>query len=74
MVDLIATNEPDPQPVDWRFGAKERRFFGLALLQTCLLMMSICCSVFFAVSYSYLKSIDMDAAASRALDSCASRS
>lgn len=67
MVDLISTNAPDPQPVDWRFGAKERRFFGLTLLQTCLLMMAICISIFFAVSYSYLKSIDMDAAASRAL-------
>jgi signal transduction histidine kinase/FixJ family two-component response regulator len=67
MVDLISTNEPNPQPVDWRFGAKERRFLGLTLLQTCLLMMTICCSIFFAVSYSYLKSIDMDAAASRAL-------
>jgi signal transduction histidine kinase/FixJ family two-component response regulator len=40
---------------------------GLTLLQTCLLMMTICISIFFAVSYSYLKSIDMDAAASRAL-------
>lgn len=67
MVDLIATNEPDPQPVDWRFGATERRFFGLTLLQTCLLLMTISICIFFAVSYSYLKSIDMDAAASRAL-------
>jgi signal transduction histidine kinase len=66
-VDLIGTTESDPQPVDWRFGAKERRFLGLTLLQTCLLMMSICCCIFFAVSYSYLKSIDMEAAASRAL-------
>jgi hypothetical protein len=67
MIDLISTNAPDPQPVDWRLGLKERRFFGLTLLQACLLMMTICISIYFAVSYSYLKSIDMDAAASRAL-------
>lgn len=67
MADLISTNAPDPQPVDWRLGAKERRFLGLTLLQTCLLMMTICISIFFAVSYSYLKSIDTQAAASRAL-------
>lgn len=67
MVDLVATNKPDPQPVDWRFGAKERRFLGLTLLETCLLLTTISVCIFFAVSYSHLKSIDMDAAASRAL-------
>ena len=67
MDDLISTNAPDPQPVDWRLGPKERRFLGLTLLQACLLMMTICICIFFAVSYSYLRSIDMDAAASRAL-------
>ena len=46
MVDLIAPNEPDPQPVDWRFGAKERRFLGLTLLQTCLLLMTISICIF----------------------------
>lgn len=67
MDDLISTNAPDPQPVESRLGPKERRFLGLTLLQACLLMMTICICIFFAVSYSYLRSIDMDAAASRAL-------
>ena len=67
MVDLIGSTEPAPQPVDWRFGANERRFAELTLLQGCLLLMTISICIFFAVSYSYLKSIDMDAAASRAL-------
>lgn len=67
MADLISTNAPDPQPADWQLGPKARRFLGLTLLQACLLMMTICISIYFAVSYSYLKSVDMDAAASRAL-------
>jgi len=67
MIDLIGAVASEPQPVDWRFGAKERRFFGLTLLQTCLLMLSISIGIFYVVSYSYLKTIDLDSAASRAL-------
>jgi len=67
MVDLIKTKASNPQPVDWRFGAKEHRFVGLTLLQICLLMLSISMGIYYAVSYSYLKSIDTDTAASRAL-------
>ena len=67
MVDLVGTAAPDPQPVDWRFGAKEVRFLGLTLLQSCLLLMTISICIFFAVSLSYLREIHTEAAASRAL-------
>jgi signal transduction histidine kinase/ActR/RegA family two-component response regulator len=65
--DPIDSTTPKLPSVDWKFGDKENRFFGLTLLQGCLSLMTISILIFYGVSYSYLKSLVKEVATSMAL-------
>ena len=67
MAELPASVAPKLSSPDWRLSDEVRPFFGMTLLQACLLMMTICGLIFFWVSLSHLRLLDDEAAASWAL-------